>query len=422
VPEISDRDRAITAYAAEVRAYHAFFGAVLLAVGAFHLLVLHPLLQVRAALPAVAARAGAIGDEIRAADQAHQTVAAATAAVAQFRRVMAAVPEQLRHDIAELVARGRTLAGAGGDPYRITVRVPREGAQPGSGPSDEDVTVAEAVRRQIGKHMEALGMSFERALEPIRTAGDTPAGAVELLKLAQEAVGRQIQVDLNKVLQDAFGAEPNFWLRWDRPASFGTVSSRADEIVRNIDNALHGLLDRLAKTAAQMRSRQQVLRVRLDALQATQRALTERADRIARSVRWVALAPEELVRIYPVAVGALSLMALFRVRRLLALRRTLVGVELDQFAPSWVVGGSTAPGRGWAVVLLAAPLVAVIHAAASVLADPGAFENALGESSPLASAGYAVVYAVLILTGLWQLTLVARGMLAPPKRPAHGNR
>lgn len=422
MPETTDRDRAINAYAAEVRAYHTFYGAVLLAVGAFHIMVLYPLLQVRAALPAIVERARALSEEIRIGDQAQQTVAAATTAVAQFRRTLTAAPEQLRGNIAELVARGRALAGPRGDPYKVTIRVPREGAQSGSGPTDEEVTVAEAVRRQIGKQMEALGMSFEKAVEPIRTAGDTPAGAVEVLRQAQESVGRRIQVDLNKVLQDAFSAEPNFWLRWDRPASFSTVSTRADEITRNIDGALSGLLDRLAKAATQTRAHQQVLKSRLDALQAAQRVLTERSAQIAASVRWAPLAPEEIVRLYPVVVAALSLMALFRVRRILALRRGLAGVDLDQIAPSWVLGGSTTPGRVWAIVLLAVPLFAAMHGAAAALSDPGVFTNALGEPSPLASAGYAVAYALLILTGLWQLAAAARGMLAPEKRPAHGSR
>jgi len=422
VPEPSDRDRAITAYAAEVRAYHTFFGAVLLAVGAFHLMVMYPLLQVRAALPAIVERTKALSEEIRVGDQAQQTVAAATMAVGQFRRTLAAAPEQLRGDIAAIVARGRTLSGPRGDPYVVAIRIPREGAQPGSGPTEEEVTVAEAVRRQIGRQMEALGMSFEKAVEPIRTAGDTPAGAVELLRQAQESVGRQIQVDLNKVLQEAFTAEHNFWLRWDRPASFSTVSTRADEIIRNIDGALTGLLDRLAKAATQTRAHQQVLRGRLDALQATQRALGERAGRIAASVRWAALAPEETVRLYPVVAAALSLMALFRVRRILELRRGLAGIDLDQIAPSWVVGSSTTPGRVWAIVTLAAPLLAAMHVAFAALSDPGVFTNALGEASPLASAGYAVAYALLILIGLWQLTATARTMLAPQKRPAHGNR
>jgi hypothetical protein len=421
VPDATDRDRAITAYAAEVRATHTLFGAVLLALAAFHLLVAYPLYQVRAALPAVGARARALEEQITAAEQAQQTVAAATAAVAQFRRMMAAAPEQLRHDIAALVARGRTLVGPNGDPYRATIRVPREGASPG-GPTDEEVTVAEAVRRQIGRQMDALGLSFERALEPIRNAGEVPAGAAEILRQAQDTVSRQIQVDLNKVLQDAFSAEPNFWLRWDRPASFGTVSVRADEVARSIDTALSDLLDRLAKTAIQTKAQQQVLRTRLETTQATHRALTERADRIAHSVRWAALAPEETMRLYPIVAGVLSLMALFRVRRLLALRRGLAGVDVEQFAPSWLLGAAGAPGRLWSMVLLAAPLAAAIHGAAVVLADPGVFVNALGEASPLASAGYAVAYAVLILTGLWQLALVARAVLAPPKRAAHGGR
>ncbi len=422
MPETSDRDRAITAYAVEVRAYHTFFGAVLLAVGAFHLMVMYPLLEVRAALPAIVERTRAVSEEIRVGDQAQQTVAAATVAVGQFRRTLAAAPEQLRHDIATLVARGRTLSGPRGDPYAVAIRVPREGA-PGSGPAEEEVTVTEAVRRQIGKQMDALGMSFEKAVEPIRTAGDTPAGAVEILRQAQESVGRQIQVDLNKVLQEAFTAEHNFWLRWDRPASFSMVSARADEITRNIDSALSGLLDRLAKAATQTRAHQQVLRGRLDALQATQRALNERAGRIAASVRWAALAPEETVRLYPAVAAALSLMALFRVRRILELRRGLAGIDVDQIAPSWVVGSSTTQGRVWAIVLLAAPLLAAAHVAIAALSDPGVFTSALGEPSPLASAGYAVAYALLILTGLWQLTATARTMLAPPqKRPAHGNR
>lgn len=128
------------------------------------------------------------------------------------------------------------------------------------------------------------------------------------------------------------------------------------------------------------------------------------------------------MRLYPVVAATLSLMALFRVRRIMELRRGLAGIDLDQVAPSWVVGSSTTPGRIWAIVLLAAPLLAAMHVALAALSDPGVFTNALGEASPLASAGYAVAYALLILTGLWQLTMTARTMLAQQKRPAHGNR
>lgn len=421
MPDATDRDRAITAYADEVRATHTFFGAVLLALGAFHILVAYPLFQVRAALPTVAAHARTLEDQIRAAEQAQQTIAAATAAVAQFRRTLAAAPEALRHDIAALVARGRALVGPNGDPYRAAIRVPREGAQPG-GPADEEVTVAEAVRRQIGRQMDALGVSFERALEPIRNASEIPASAAEILRQAQETVSRQIQVDLNKVLQDAFSAEPNFWLRWDRPASFGTVSVRAEEITRSIGTALSDLLDRLAKAGMQTKVQQHAARTRMETAQAAQRALTERADRIAQSVGRAALTPEDMLRLYPLVAGVLSLMTLFRVRRLLALRRGLAGVDVEQFAPSWVLGAASTPGRLWSVVLLAAPLAAATHAAAVALADPGVFVDALGQVSPLGSAGYAVVYAILILTGLWQFALVARAVLAPQKRAGPGGR
>jgi hypothetical protein len=128
------------------------------------------------------------------------------------------------------------------------------------------------------------------------------------------------------------------------------------------------------------------------------------------------------MRLYPLVAGVLGLMALFRVRRLLVLRRGLAGVDLEQLAPSWVLVTANVPGRLWSVALLAVPLAAAIHGAAVALADPGVFVNALGEASPLASAGYAVVYAVIILTGLWQFALVARALFAPQKRAAHGGR
>jgi hypothetical protein len=74
------------------------------------------------------------------------------------------------------------------------------------------------------------------------------------------------------------------------------------------------------------------------------------------------------------------------------------------------------------VALVAAPLAAAIHGAAVALADPTVFVNAVGEPSPLASAGYAVAYAVLGLIGLWQLGLVARAVVVPHRRGAQGNR
>ena len=424
MPDASDRDRGIAGYVAEIRAFHTFFGAVLLAVGAFHLLVLLPFIQVRAALPAVAEQARAVESEFRAVDQVQQTATAAVAAVAQFRRAMATAPEQLRRTIAELVARGRTLAGSGGDPYKVNIRVPREGTQPGSGPSDEEITVEGAIRGQIGKQMEALSLSFEKALEPLRTATNTPAGTLEILREAQETIGREIQVDLNKILQDAFGADPTFWQRWERQATFGAVSTRAEETTRRIDEALRIVLDRLAKAAGQARNHQQELQTRLEGLRTKERVLTDRLERIVGSTARVPLAPEEWARLYPVVVGALTLTVLFRLRRILIQRRALTGIDLDQFAPSWVVGSSSSPGRLWSLVLVVSPLAAVIHASAYVVTDPGLFVTALGESSTIMTAAYGVAYAALILTGLWQLVLVTRVVLAlPQKRPSgHGGR
>jgi hypothetical protein len=408
VADESDRARLIAAHAAEVRGFQTFFGAVLLAVAVFHLLVVLPFVQVRAALPVVTRQVRATEQELTTADHARQTATAASTAVGQLRRALAATPEQLRRAIAELFARGRTLAGTRGDPYKMIIRVSTDG-QAGAATPDEEMTVEQAIRRQIGKHMEALSLSFERALEPLRTSQNTQE-IQQALRTAQESVGREIQVNLNKILQEAFSADADFWMRWERQPTFAAVSSQAEEATRRIEETLRVLLDRLASASRQAVVRRQALQTRLEALRAQERDLASRLGGIAGS------APGQWPRAYPIVAGALTLTALFRLRRLLVQRRGLAGVDLDQHAPSWIIGSSAAPGRLWSLALLAAPLAAAVHGSVIVLMDPSLLFDALGEPSAAMLAGYGGAYAVLVLAGLWQFALVARAMLWPSQK------
>lgn len=421
MPDAADRERAIAAYAAEVRAFHAFFGAVLLAMAGFHLAVLLPFYQARAAAPLMAGALARVRVEAAAAEAAEKAAKAAAAALGEFRRALETEPAELRRSIAELVARGRAAAGADGDPYKATIRVPGEGGRQGEGaPGEEPAPVEEAIRRLIGRKVEALSLALDAVMEPLRALGNPPREITEALRTAEETLVRGV-LALNEALREAFAADPGFWHRWDGPgATLGAASTRTEEIAREIEEARRALDRRLALIAAAMKTRQHALQGRAGALSARQRDLADRVAAFAAGPQWMPLRYDEAARLYPVLAGSLALMVLFRLRRLLTLRRAHEGTDLDLMAPSWVVGPRGAPGRWWALVLVCLPLVATIHAATAALGDPGLFVSLLGEPSPTSMMVFAGLYGVLVLAGIAQLPQVTRGLVGGPVRRPQG--
>ncbi len=419
--EPADRDRAINAYAAEVHAFHTLLGAVLIALGAFHLLALVPYLQIRAALPAISGSIAAAQAQIRSAEDAQRAVEAADSGLAPLRQALATGPDRLRRAISDLVTRGRAVAGPNGDPYKASIKVPKEGTPPGA-PEDETITVDEAVRRQIGKDIEAVIMTFDQAMEPLRSIKSLPPDVESLLRETQASVGRDL-VSLNEILRQAFDADPNFWKRWERSgATFAAASPRAEETMRRIDSALRALTKGLANASLQAKSHQQEGQARIETLRVKQDDLKERTAKTGEFFGRFTLGLDETTRSYPLVAGAFAVTVLVRLRRLLALRRALGGVDLDLIAPSWVIGSASSPGRWWALALIAAPLIAMIHASVAAVRDPGLFTTILGDQNQAMFIGYAAAYALLAAFGLVQLLTAFRGLMgaAPAPRPQQG--
>ncbi|MGQ0568063.1 MAG: hypothetical protein ACT4P5_00825 [Armatimonadota bacterium] len=408
MPETSDRERSIAGYGAVVRGFHVFFGVVLIVVAVLHLFILVPFLELRTTAPALSGALARAEGEVAATDEAQQAIAAATAALVQFRRAMEAAPVELRRTIGNLVARV-TTAGGGGDPYKGTVRVPKEGVPVTSGSADEEaIRLDEAIRRQIGRQTETLGLALDAAFEPLRSLRNPPAEVQDALRTAQESLGRNVLV-LNEVLQEAFGADPNFWQRLNGPgATFAPASPRAAEWARGTDEALSMLERRLAAAAVIVKSRLPVLQERVRALGSVQRASRDRLAAFVARLAWMPLGLNEWARLYPLVAGALALTVLFRLRRVLLLRRPLAGIDLDAMAPSWIIGPPAAPGRWWALILVALPFLATLHAAVTVLGNPGLFADILGDPNVPAMIGFGAAYAALIGAGIWQLLAVTR--------------
>ncbi len=418
MPEPSDRERGINAYAAEVRSFQRFFSIVLFTIVALHLLVLRPLIQVRTAMPVLAGRIAEVERQVAATEGADRTAAASAAALAQFRRAMETGPEDLRRTIGTLVARGRDAAGPGGDPYKATIRAPRDVTQTSSGsPAEETILVEEAIRAQIGRQVEALSMALDAALDPLRTMKTPSPEIQEALRVAQEDLGRNV-LALNEVLRAAFAGDPEFWRKLSGPgASFGAASSRALEVTRRINEALRTLDSQLTSPSG-TKNRQAVLQARITTLEGRRGELRDRLTGLNARLAWIPLSPEEWMRLYPILVGALALTVLFRLRRILNYRRALSGVDLDLLAPSWIVGSPGAPGRWWALLLMALPLLAAMYAAYSVMVDPGLFTSILGDPSPVMMVGFWAAYLALVGVGIVQLLTVARALaVTQPKRP-----
>ncbi len=418
MPEPSDRERGVNGYAAEVRSFHRFFAIVLLVIASLYLLLLRPFVQVRAAMPVLAARITEAEQQVAATEGADKAAAASAAALAQFRRAMETGPEDLRRTIGTLVAKGRDAAGPGGDPYKATIRTPKEFTQTSSGsPGEETISVEEAIRAQIGRQVESLSLALDAALDPLRSMKNPSPEIQEALRVAQEDLGRNV-LALNEVLRAAFASDPEFWRKLTGPGvTFGAASSRAQEVTRRINEALRTLDSQLTSPSG-TKNRQAVLQARIASLQARQGELRDRLTALSARLAWIPLSPEDWMRLYPILAGALALTVLFRLRRILNYRRALSGVDLDLLAPSWIVGPSGAPGRWWALLLIAFPLVATMYAAYSAMVDPGLFASILGDPSLVTMIGFWAAYLALIGVGIVQLTMIARAsVMAPAKRP-----
>jgi len=395
VPEPTDRERAIAAYAAEVRAFHTLFGTVLVVIAVLYVAVVLPFLQTRAAVPLLADERTRIQHEKAVTETALEAATKAARALAEFRDALDSGPAMLRRAIADQVARSR--AGAA-----------------------EPVPLDEAIKQQIGKQIEALGVALDGALGPLRALQNPPAEIAEALRAAEQDLGRHV-LSLNEVLREAFAADPAFWQRWDEPgATFGAASPRAEEILREIEQARRAFDRRLATAAAALRSRQPELQSRYAELAARGRDLKERLAGV-NSYPWsIPLSLGDLARLFPALAGVLTLMVLFRLRRIIALRRAHEGVSLDLLAPSWVVGSRSTPGAWWALILVCAPLVITIHASVATLGDPGLFVSLLGDPSPGSAVAFGAAYTVLVLMGIVQLPGVTRGLVGAPQRRPQG--
>jgi hypothetical protein len=350
VPDISDRARSISAYAAEVRAFHGFFGAVVVLTAAAHLFVLLPYLELRSAAPA-----------------------------------------ELYRAIAALGAGERNAA-------------------------HQRDAVDEAIRRQIGQQTDALSGAVDAVLEPLRAVRNPSPEVADAARTVEAEVGRRV-LALNQILLEALAADPAFWTRLERAdATFAEVSPRGEEWMQGISGALRVAETRLVGAISAAKDRENAARLRVTLLGERRRHLQERMAALHARLSWLPPGLEGWLRLYPLVAGGLALTALFRLRRILNLRRSLGSVDLDAMAPSWVVGPPGAPGRLWALVLVALPVAAAIHASLVAVEDRGAFAGPLGEPDSLRAAAYGALYGALSLAGLWQLILTGRAVLLP--RPA----
>jgi hypothetical protein len=408
VPELIYRHRSVAGYAAEVRAFHIFFGASLLLAGTLHLTVVLPFAQIRAAVPAIAASLAEARQQAADADETHKAAVAASSGLAQFRRALRNGPAELGRAIAALVARGRA-AGAG-DPYRATILVTVE-AGAGGAAGQESVTVEEAIRRQIGRQTESLGRALDATIEPLRALRNPPPEVADAVRTAQEELG-PLALAMNEILRAAFAEDRGFWQRWNAPgASFGAASPRARDAMRRIEDAVLTLDRRLETAANAGRALQPEVRAREAALRARQRELNARASRFHARTGWLPIEPPDAVRFFPILAGALTITSLFRLRRILGMRRRLGSADPDTAAPSWIVGPPTAPGRWWAMLLVTLPLLMTIHGTIVAMGDTGLFVTALGDPSPVQRFGFGAAYIALLLVGIAQYPAVARGLL-----------
>ncbi|MDR7537781.1 MAG: hypothetical protein QN183_15690 [Armatimonadota bacterium] len=388
MPDISDRARSISAYAAEVRAFHVFFGTVLILTAAVHLFVLLPYIELRWTAPAL--DAAMVAGTAAATDAAESGRAAQSAreALERLRAAVEAAPAELYRAIAALAPGERNAA-------------------------DKRDAIDDAIRRQIGQQTDALSGAVDAVLEPLRAVRNPSPEVAEAAQLVEAEVGRRV-LALNQILLEALAADAAFWVRLARSdATFAAASPRGEEWAQGIWGALRVAEARLAAAISAAKGREGAARRRVALLGERRRELQERMTALDARLSWFPTGLEGWLRLYPLVAGGLALTALFRLRRLLNLRRSLGGIDLDVMAPSWVVVPPGAPGRLWAVLLVSLPVAAAIHASLVALEDRGAFAGILVEPDPLRTATYGVLYGVLSLVGLWQLVLAGRTMLAP---------
>jgi hypothetical protein len=391
VPDISDRARSISAYATEVRAFHAFLGVVLILTAVVHLFVLLPYVELRSAAPALDAAIAAGTATATAAAESGRAAASARDALGRLRAAVEAAPGELYRAI-DALGPGERSAG------------------------EQRAAMDEAVRRQIGQQTDALSGAVDAVLEPLRAVKHPAPEVAEAAQVVEAEVGRRI-LALNELLLEALAADPSFWTRLERTgATFGEASPRGEEWMQGMLGALRVAEARLTAAISAAKSREGAARTRVASLGERRRAVHDRMAALHARLSWLPLSLEGWVRFYPLVVGGLAVTALFRLRRILSLRRALGSIDLDVMAPSWVVGPPGAPGRLWALLLVALPVAAAAHAALVAVEDRGALVGTLGEPDPRRAAAYGALYGVLLLVGLWQLVLVGRAMLAP--RPA----
>ncbi|MGH2404751.1 MAG: hypothetical protein ACRDGN_09825 [bacterium] len=372
---------------------------ILIAVGAVHLALL-PYVQIRGAIPAITAAIADAEGRVRSTDDALKAAAAVMEGTARFRDAMAAAPEQLSAAIAGLVARGRASGGSQADPYKARIRSLSEAAKPGIA-SAEDVLVEEAIRRQIGRHVEALSLSLETALEPLRLLKSPPIEAEEAYRGGQ-AVGGEV-VFLNHILQEAFAADPTFWTRLSgQGARFAAVSARAGDAARRIEAGLGTLSESLVAASAVWQSRQEEEQATIAALRAQEADLHGRLAEFSRRLGWIPVGLEDALRTYPIVAGALALIALGSLLNIVGFRQAD-----GRASPTPRAGTSLPSSYRWSTPLLGAvPLVATIHAVFAALTDRNLFTAAPGDAGPPSIAGYTAAYTALIVTGIVLMSVV----------------
>lgn len=399
-------DRIAAAHAGEVRAIQALCVVVLLVVGSGWALVVRPWVHLKAAMPALDTAAAAAEGEATRLQRAREAVREAIQVLSTLRRRASAGPAQLRREIARLVEQGRALDPD--QPYRAVIQI--SPATTGGGPAGgERVTVEEAVRRQIGRHVEEAGLAVENALAPVLSHPDLPAPLRVLLEDLQATIGRET-VRLHEVMQQVFAQNPDFWQQWGHePLPYAGASPEAGEVARRIDAAVQSAQGRLAAMGSALQAREREQRDRAEGLRGRRQETARRLAALRDGSGWAPLGIDDAVRLYPLLAGVLTLTLYYRLRRALAVRRGLAAFRPDWFAPSWLLVEPGTPGRWWALVLLAAPLAATVYAAAVLLADRAVFATALGEWSLTTTAAYAVLYVVLSLLGAVEWVRLATG-------------
>ena len=389
-------------------------GAFLIAVGTLYLALL-PFIQVRAALPAISGAVADAEQRIGSAEQALTATATVLAGTAEFRRSLETAPASLRNAIADLVAHGHAAVGPSGNPYKALLRVPRD-AKPGGPLSVEEVPVEEAIRREIGRHIEALSLSLEMKLEPLRVLTHPPVEVQDAVRAGQ-AIAREV-MGLNQILQEAFAAQQTFWMGWQGANTrFGTASARAGDATRAIEDGLRRLEERLVRASAAWKSGRQQDRATIEALRTQQSILNERLADFPRRLGWLPVDLEDALRIFPAAAGLVAMTVLFWIWHVLRQPRAPVASNSAAVAP-WELVSLPAARRWSVVVLLAAPLIVTTHMAVVAIGDRALFSMA-GDQYRATMVAYGVAYALPIVVGAGLLLGVAVGLgRAPRMRPA----